>query len=98
MVTHHEKWDGSGYPHGLKGDEIPFIGRVMAFADVYDALVAERPYKAAMSHAEAVGIILKGRGSHFDPVLTDLFERIHPEFEKIADAEIRRVAQVASES
>ncbi|MDR1950474.1 MAG: response regulator [Spirochaetaceae bacterium] len=71
--THHEKWDGSGYPQGLKGHEIPLHGRLMAIADVYDALISERPYKKAFSHKEAVDIIAAGRGSHFDPELTDLF-------------------------
>ncbi|MDR2404186.1 MAG: response regulator [Spirochaetaceae bacterium] len=71
--THHEKWDGTGYPEGLKGQEIPLHGRLMAIADVYDALISERPYKRAFSHKEAVEIIVSGRGSHFDPELTDLF-------------------------
>jgi putative two-component system response regulator len=71
--THHEKWDGSGYPNKLAKDDIPLQGRIMALADVYDALVSERPYKQALSHAEAVKIILEGKGSQFDPVLTDIF-------------------------
>ena len=73
-VSHHEKWDGSGYPHGLKGKEIPLIGRMMAIADVYDALVSERPYKKALSHKEAVKIIISESGKHFDPVLVAIFE------------------------
>jgi putative two-component system response regulator len=71
--THHEWWDGSGYPFGLKDRQIPLQGRIMAIVDVYDALISERPYKKALSHGEAVDIIAKGRGSHFDPLLTDLF-------------------------
>jgi putative two-component system response regulator len=71
--THHEKWDGSGYPNGLTGEDIPLQGRIMALADVYDALVSERPYKKAFPHTEAVRIIQDGRGTQFDPVLTDLF-------------------------
>jgi putative two-component system response regulator len=71
--THHEKWDGSGYPRGLKGEEIPIQGRIMALADVYDALVSERPYKKAFSHVEAVKIIQDARGTQFDPVLADIF-------------------------
>jgi putative two-component system response regulator len=71
--THHEKWDGSGYPNGLTGEDIPLQGRIMALADVYDALVSERPYKKPFSHAEAVKIILEGKGTQFDPVLTDFF-------------------------
>jgi putative two-component system response regulator len=85
-VSHHEKWDGSGYPHGLKGENIPLLGRVMAIADVYDALVSERPYKKAFSHEEAVAIIQKDKGTHFDPVLTDLFVSVADEFDKVARA------------
>jgi len=70
---HHEKWDGSGYPDRLKGEEIPLQARMMAIADVYDALISERPYKKAFSHEESVQIIAEGRGSQFDPDLTDLF-------------------------
>jgi len=82
--THHEKWDGSGYPKGLAGFDIPLFGRLMAIADVYDALTTDRPYKKAFSHATAVKIILDGKGSHFDPALIDLFEEIHTEFERIS--------------
>ncbi|MDR0196825.1 MAG: response regulator [Oscillospiraceae bacterium] len=64
---HHEKWDGSGYPRGLTGEKIPLEGRIMAVADVYDALITERPYKKAFSHDEATRIIREGAGSHFDP-------------------------------
>jgi putative two-component system response regulator len=71
--THHEKWDGSGYPEGLAGNDIPLQGRIMALADVYDALVSERPYKKAFSPAEAAKIIREGRGTQFDPALTDVF-------------------------
>ncbi|MDR1252039.1 MAG: HD domain-containing protein, partial [Treponema sp.] len=71
--THHEKWDGSGYPNRLAKGDIPLPGRIMALADVYDALVSERSYKKAFSHAEAVRIILEGKGTQFDPVLTDIF-------------------------
>lgn len=69
ILAHHEKWDGSGYPHGLSGHDIPLAGRLMAIADVYDALVSERPYKDAMSHAAAIEIIFDGAGNHFDPFL-----------------------------
>ncbi|MDR2865484.1 MAG: response regulator [Spirochaetaceae bacterium] len=71
--THHERWDGSGYPGGLKGEMIPLQSRIMAIADVYDALTSERPYKKAFPHEEAVRIITEGRGTQFDPVLTDMF-------------------------
>ncbi|MCL2176116.1 MAG: HD domain-containing protein [Treponema sp.] len=72
-VYHHEKWNGSGYPHGLAGEDIPLPARLMAVIDVYDALISERPYKKAFTHEEAINIIKEGRGSHFDPVVTDLF-------------------------
>jgi putative two-component system response regulator len=80
--THHEKWDGSGYPQGLRGMGIPLHGRLMAIADVYDALISPRPYKRAFSHQEAVDIIASGRGSHFDPELTDLFLSVADKFER----------------
>jgi len=81
---HHEKWDGTGYPHGLKGEEIPFIARVMAIADVYDALVSERPYKGPIAHEEAVAIIAEGAGTHFDPRLVDVFLACADEFKAIS--------------
>lgn len=71
--SHHEWWDGSGYPHGLKGDEIPLPGRITAVADVYDALSSKRPYKEAMSHERCVEIIRVERGTHFDPAVVDAF-------------------------
>ncbi|MBL3599719.1 MAG: two-component system response regulator [gamma proteobacterium endosymbiont of Lamellibrachia anaximandri] len=81
---HHEKWDGSGYPNGLSGQEIPFSGRLMAVADVYDALISKRVYKPAFSHEKSSDIIRKGRGGHFDPDIVDAFERINDEFHSIA--------------
>jgi len=83
-VSHHEKWDGSGYPAGLAGEEIPLLGRMMAICDVYDALVESRPYKPPFSHEKSRGIILEGRGKHFDPLLVDLFDSINGEFERIS--------------
>jgi putative two-component system response regulator len=77
---HHEKYDGSGYPYGLAGESIPLLGRLMAIADVYDALTSVRPYKGAFSHEEAVKIILEGRGTHFDPILVDIFESVADKF------------------
>ncbi|MGV2872523.1 HD-GYP domain-containing protein [Colwellia sp. E150_009] len=73
---HHEKWDGSGYPLGLSGDDIPLSARLMALADVYDALISKRVYKPAFSHDKSVAIILEGKGSHFDPEIVDAFMRI----------------------
>ena len=72
-ASHHEKWDGTGYPRGLKGEEIPLLGRIMAIADVYDALTSVRPYKKAFPHKDAVKIISEGSGKQFDPALVELF-------------------------
>ncbi|MDR1105364.1 MAG: response regulator [Treponema sp.] len=83
--THHEKWDGSGYPRGLKHSIIPLQGRLMAVADVYDALIAARPYKQPLSTQEAERIVIEGREKHFDPVLVDLFKELAPEFALIAE-------------
>jgi len=77
---HHEKWDGSGYPLGLAGEEICLEGRIMAVADVYDALVSERPYKEPFSHEEAVEIIKNDSGKHFDPNIVDAFLNVKDEF------------------
>lgn len=82
--THHERWDGTGYPNGLKGFEIPISGRMMAIVDVYDALISERPYKKPLTHDSAKEIIIKDRGTHFDPLLVDAFERVSETFRKIA--------------
>jgi HD-GYP domain-containing protein (c-di-GMP phosphodiesterase class II) len=79
-VSHHEKWDGTGYPNGLKEDEIPLLGRIMAIADVYDALISERSYKNALTHEEAVKIIMDGKEKHFDPFLTDIFLVVSDKF------------------
>ena len=79
---HHERWDGEGYPDGIKGDEIPLQARMMAIADVYDALISDRPYKKALSHEEAMIVIAEGRGTQFDPDLTDLFVRLSVEIKR----------------
>ncbi|MBV6320669.1 two-component system response regulator [Duganella violaceipulchra] len=81
---HQEKWDGSGYPEGLSGDNIPISARLMAVADVYDALISRRVYKAGMSHEAAVAIIIEGRGQHFDPDMVDAFLELQQEFIDIA--------------
>jgi putative two-component system response regulator len=95
---HQEKWDGTGYPMGLKGESIPISARLMALADVYDALISRRVYKESMSHEKAVSIIVEGRGSHFDPDMVDAFLAIQDEIKAIAmryadsdaDMEIKR--------
>jgi len=84
IYAHQEKWDGSGYPQGLKGDDIPIPGRLMAVADVYDALISKRVYKEPMPHEEAVTYMLEGRGSHFDPDMIDAFMEVHETFRSIA--------------
>ncbi|RBW47570.1 two-component system response regulator [Psychromonas sp. B3M02] len=81
-MTHHEKWDGSGYPKQLKGEEIPIVGRIVALADVFDALTSKRPYKHAWPVEEAVDFIKSQKGKHFDPKLVDIFEQ---ELDKILE-------------
>jgi len=81
---HQEKWDGSGYPEGLRVDAIPLSARLMALADVYDALISRRVYKEGMSHEQAAVILVQGSGSHFDPDIVEAFVRIQPEFQAIA--------------
>jgi putative two-component system response regulator len=88
--THQEKWDGSGYPHGLAGEEIPLLGRLMAIADVYDALVSVRPYKKPLSHDEALKIIRESKGKHFDPVLVEIFEHISDKFVEVFEASMQK--------
>ncbi len=78
VYTHHEKWDGTGYPQGLSGPDIPIPGRVMAIVDVYDASTTRQLYRKSLSHDEAVAFILKGRGSHFDPDVVDAFLQVSP--------------------
>lgn len=82
--THQEKWDGSGYPQGLKEENIPISGRLMALADVYDALISRRVYKPPFTHSKAVDIITEGKGQHFDPDMTDAFLEVHEEIRQIA--------------
>ncbi|WP_290869288.1 two-component system response regulator [Aquabacterium sp.] len=72
-LTHHERWDGSGYPQGLQGEQIPLFGRIVAIADVFDALMSKRPYKAALPAAQSLAIMAEERGRHFDPTLLDAF-------------------------
>ncbi len=83
-MHHHEKWNGEGYPDGIKGEEIPLSARLMALADVYDALISKRVYKDAFSHEKAKMIIIKGKGEHFDPDIVDAFCKSEELFIKIA--------------
>ena len=82
---HHEKWDGTGYPYGLSGQDIPLEGRLLAIVDVYDALTSERPYKKALTHEEATSIISSGKGSQFDPELIEIFNLVADEFKDILE-------------
>ena len=81
---HHEWWNGKGYPYGLRGTKIPFCARVLAVADVFDALISKRSYKQQMTFDQAFEIIKKGSGGHFDPEIVDMFLRIRPEIERVA--------------
>ena len=81
--SHHERWDGKGYPRGLKGEEIPLQGRIMAIIDVYDALISKRPYKEPFSNEEAVEIIMQNSGTHFDPKITELFYNVRDNLKEI---------------
>ena len=80
---HHERFDGTGYPHGTKGDGIPLQGRVMAIVDVYDALISERPYKMPFPHDKALDIIIDSKGTHFDPKIVDVFLEVSDLFDKV---------------
>jgi putative two-component system response regulator len=83
-LSHQEKWDGSGYPEGLAGEAIPLSARLMAVADVYDALISRRVYKAPMSHEQAAAIIVAGAGQHFDPDISDAFVALEQQFRTIS--------------
>jgi putative two-component system response regulator len=83
--AHHEKWDGSGYPRRLKGSDIPLYGRIVAIADVFDALMTARPYKRAWTVDEALTLIRASSGSHFDPVLVEVFFGALPEILKVQE-------------
>jgi len=84
VYSHHEKWDGSGYPQGLSEEQIPLSARLLAIADVYDALISQRVYRAGLPHDQAVAIIFEGRASHFDPDMVDVFIEMQDEFKAIA--------------
>lgn len=83
--SHHEKWDGSGYPQGLAGENIPLAARIVALCDVYDAVTSDRVYKKAWSHEKAVDLIKESSGTHFDPIIADVFLRIETQFKEIKE-------------
>ena len=87
-MHHHEKWNGSGYPMGLKEEEIPLSARIMAIADVFDALISKRCYKEAMPIDDAINIIIKDAGTHFDPNIVEVFKEIIPEFKEAANRKL----------
>jgi adenylate cyclase len=87
VYTHHERWDGTGYPRGLQGAQIPVEGRVMAVVDVYDAAVSRNVYRRSVSHAEAVQVIESAKGSHFDPAVVEAFLKVQAGFKRISDAD-----------
>ena len=85
VYTHHEKWDGSGYPQGLRGNEIPIAGRLMALVDVYDAAHSRRVYQGPMQHSDVVSMIVNGRGTHFDPAVVDAFVNVAPVMQTLSE-------------
>jgi adenylate cyclase len=85
VYTHHEKWDGTGYPEGLRGAEIPIPGRLMALVDVYDAACTRRLYRQPLTHHEVVAFIVKGRGTHFDPAIVDAFVKVSPVLRSLSE-------------
>lgn len=95
--SHHEKWDGTGYPEGLSGEEIPLSARIMALADVYDALRSKRVYKEAFSHEDSCVIIEEGDGKHFDPLLAKIFRENHYAFQEIHDEQARTHLEASAE-
>src|SRR5262249_43692997 len=86
VSAHHEWWDGTGYPRGLKGEEIPVAGRLVAVVDVYDALVSKRIYKRRLSHEVALTMIVSERGTHFDPDVVDAVVQVEDEWRRISQA------------
>src|SRR5574343_491025 len=96
--SHQEKWDGSGYPEGLAGDAIPISARIMAVADVYDALISRRPYKNPFSHDQSVQMILDGRGQHFDPDIVDAFMALQDEFFAISQRYLDSDEEIAAKA
>lgn len=93
--SHHEKWNGTGYPKGLKGRDIPLPGRIVALPDVYDALVSKRVYKGAFTHLTARAIILQGQDNHFDPAIVDAFLAVERQFIEVQQRFSNVVADAA---
>ena len=85
VYTHHERWDGTGYPEGLRGTEIPIPGRLMALVDVYDAAHTRRPYQQPLTHDEVTAFIVRGRGTHFDPAVVDAFVKVSPVLRSLSE-------------
>jgi len=94
---HHERWDGTGYPYGLKKTKIPLQGRIMAVADVYDALVSERPYKKPFTEEEANNIIMDSAGKHFDPYIVDVFYEVKDQFSAVKQSHASRIMEFIAE-
>ncbi len=92
-LSHHERWDGTGYPFRLKGEQIPLAGRIVAVADVYDALTSKRVYKGAMGHEQAVAIIREGSGSHFDARVVEAFLRVSEQFNQVRASAVSDVPE-----
>jgi putative two-component system response regulator len=92
VYTHHERWDGTGYPQGLRGTEIPVAGRVMALVDVYDAVRARTLYERSSSHDETVSLIVRGKSSHFDPAVVDAFLQVADRFRRVSDEALADIA------
>jgi putative two-component system response regulator len=88
VYTHHERWDGMGYPRGLRGTDIPVVGRIMAVVDVYDAVHARSLYTPSLPHEDTVKLIAKGRDTHFDPDVVDAFLRVAKDFEALSSEPI----------
>ena len=84
VYTHHERWDGTGYPEGLRGAEIPVAGRVMALVDVYDAALTRNVYQPSIQHDRVVDFIVAGKGTHFDPAVVDAFIRVSARFKDVS--------------
>jgi response regulator RpfG family c-di-GMP phosphodiesterase len=95
-LTHHERWDGAGYPLGLRGEEIPLIGRIVAICDVFDALTTARPYKKPWSIEETLAELERGKGTHFDPGLVDLFKKILPRIRRIRESLLEKETKETS--